>query len=135
MENDQSGEVYISERSYALFYRLFVLMLLAIPVSAFFLGNWWLCLGVLFYLLSSWIAYITIPFFLVYSVWVWFTAGFSFSQYSTFFLVCSIVGFILFSIARRKILPATDTKVIVTEGQDRSDFVEEIRNAYQEHLN
>lgn len=135
MENDQLSEVYISERSYALYYRLFVLVLLAIPVSAFFMGNWWLCLGILFYLLSSWIAYITIPFFLVYSVWVWFTAGFSFSQYSTFFLVCSLVGYVLFSFARRKILPAPDSQVIVEGEPDRRDFVEEIRNSYQEHLN
>jgi hypothetical protein len=135
MENDQLNEVYLSERSYAFFYRLFVVVLLAIPVSAYFMGNWWLCFGVLFYLLSSWIAFVTIPFFFLYSIWVWYTAGFSFSNYSTFFLACSIAGFVLFSIARRKILPVSETQHVVTGDLRKGDFVEDSRNSWEEHLN
>ena len=126
-------EMYVSDRNYSVFYRLFVLALVAIPVAAFLLGNGWLSLGILFFLLSSWIALVTVPALLAFSLWTWIHQGFSFTQYGTFFLACSIGGFLLFTIARKKI------SVEIEEQDDvsfagKEDFQEQLKAALQDTL-
>jgi hypothetical protein len=134
MEKGTIREVYLGDNHYTVFYRLFVLTLIAIPVAAYLLGNWWLSLGVLFYLLSSWIAVITIPSLLVYSIWIWFAHGFSFSQYGTFFLACSVAGFLLFTIARKKIYVEPEEHDC-SSFATKEDFQAQLKSSLQEHLN
>ena len=134
MKKDPIQEVYRSDQAYAVFYRLFMLALMAIPVAAFLLGNAWLCFGLLFFLLGSWIAVITVPALLVYSVWTWFHQGFTFAQDGPFFLICSIAGFLLFAIARRKIyVEREEPEDVCFAGKE--DFQEQLKTSLQEHLN
>ncbi|RYZ62707.1 MAG: hypothetical protein EOO14_01480 [Chitinophagaceae bacterium] len=101
MENDTYNEPF-----YRFYLWVFVVILIGIPVIAVLLGNAWLSLGILFFLLSSWIPWITVPALLVYAVYVWSNQGFSFSQYPTFFLACAACSALLFYFARKKVLPA-----------------------------
>ena len=108
--------------------------LVVIPVAAFLLGNGWLCLGILFFLLSSWIVVIIVPALLAYSIWTWFHQGFTFTQYGTFFLTCSVAGFVLFAIARKKIyVEREEPEEACFFGKE--EFQEQLKTSLQEHLN
>ncbi len=124
----------MSDGYYSIFYRLFLLFMLAIPVTAFFLGNGWLCFGLLFFIVSSWIGVFLMPVVLVYSVWVWFHSGFSFSQYSTFFLACSVCGYLLFTLARKRVF-VEDNLTDCLSGETPADFDTQIKQSLHDHLN
>lgn len=53
MEKEQLAGVYVSNGSYSFFKGCFCFCFFAIPVTAFFLGNGWLCFGLLFFIVSS----------------------------------------------------------------------------------
>lgn len=99
MENDNYNEPF-----YRFYLWVFVVILICIPVIAVLLGNAWLSLGILFFVLSSWIPWITVPALLLSAVYVWSGHGFSFSQYPTFLLACSVCSALLFYMARKKVL-------------------------------
>lgn len=103
MEGENKTDLDWNNKYYRFCLYLFVLTFLAIPVAAFLLGNPWLCFGMLFYIIGSWTGWTVIP-LLLFSVWTWAKQGVGVSQFSTFSLICSVVGFALFWLARKKLL-------------------------------